>query len=156
MIAVQRVLPDMLADIIRRQPLSPAKVDFAWRTSVGTALARVTTAELREDGTLIVRLSDGRWTSELNRARTIIRQRLAPLLGDAVRKMAIYAPPKREVDKAVHRPPRAGGRPATGTGKARGTTTTGQDAPGAQTPASGAARPAIPRSAVPRLPRARQ
>lgn len=151
MIAVQRVLPDMLADIIRRQPLSPAKVDFAWRTSVGQALARVTTAELREDGTLVVRLSDGRWTAELNRARTIIRQRLAPLLGDAVRKLAIHAPPKREVDKAVHRPPRAHAKPS---GKTAVPATGAATATGAGT-ATGA-RPAIPRSAAPRPSRARQ
>lgn len=152
MIAVQRVLPDMLADIIRRQPLSPAKVDFAWRTSVGQALARVTTAELREDGTLVVRLSDGRWTAELNRARTIIRQRLAPLLGDAVRKLAIHAPPKREVDKAVHRPPRAHAKSSSKTAVAP---VTGA-APATATGAATGARRAIPRSAAPRPSRARQ
>ena len=46
MIAVQRVLPDTLSEIVRRQPLTPAKVDFAWRTAVGPALARVSSAQL--------------------------------------------------------------------------------------------------------------
>ena len=55
MIAVQRVLPDTLSEIVRRQPLTPAKVDFAWRTAVGPALARVSSARLDGDGTLRVR-----------------------------------------------------------------------------------------------------
>ncbi len=93
MIAVQRVLPDMLADIIRRQPLSAAKVDFAWRTSVGPALARAASAELREDGTLVIRVADRRWMAELNRSRTILRQRLDILLGDALQRLVIHAPP---------------------------------------------------------------
>jgi predicted nucleic acid-binding Zn ribbon protein len=96
MIAVQRVLPDMLAEIVRRQPLSPAKVDFAWRTSVGPALARATTAELRKDGTLVVRLQDARWKAELNRGRGILRERLGVLLGDDLQRIVIHAPSEQQ------------------------------------------------------------
>lgn len=92
MIAVQRVLPEILADIVRRQPLSPAKVDFAWRTSVGPAIARATTVELRDDGTLVIRLQDPRWKAELNRGRTILRERLTTLLGDDLQRIVIHAP----------------------------------------------------------------
>jgi hypothetical protein len=92
MIAVQRVLPDMLAAIVRRQPLSPAKVDFAWRTSVGPALARATTVRLRDDGALVVRLTDARWKAELNRGRTLLRERLGVLLGDDLQRIVIHAP----------------------------------------------------------------
>jgi hypothetical protein len=92
MIAVQRVLPGMLADIIRRQPLSAAKVEFAWRTSVGPALARATAVHLGPDGTLIVQLTDSRWSPELNRRRTLLRERLDPLLGEALQRIVILSP----------------------------------------------------------------
>jgi predicted nucleic acid-binding Zn ribbon protein len=92
MIAVQRVLPDMLAAIVRRQPMSPAKVDFAWRTSVGPAIARATTVRLRDDGALVVRLTDARWKAELNRGRTLLRERLGLLLGDDLQRIVIHTP----------------------------------------------------------------
>jgi hypothetical protein len=33
MIPVHSLAADLLADVLRRQPLSPAKVAFAWRTA---------------------------------------------------------------------------------------------------------------------------
>jgi predicted nucleic acid-binding Zn ribbon protein len=89
MIAVQRVLPDTLSEIIRRQPLTQDKVDFAWRTAVGPALARVSSARLDGDGTLRVRTDDERWTKEIERGRDVIRARLDRLLGDDLKRMEI-------------------------------------------------------------------
>jgi hypothetical protein len=89
MIPVQRVLPDMLGDIIKRQPLSPAKVDFAWRTSVGPAIARVSAVQLGADGTLRVRVEDRRWKREIDRARDIIRARLDRLLGADLQRIEV-------------------------------------------------------------------
>jgi hypothetical protein len=94
MIAVQRVLPDTLSEIIRRQPLSQAKIDFAWRTAVGAALARVSSARLDGDGTLRVRTDDDRWTREIERARDVIRARLDRLLGGDLKRVEVGGPRK--------------------------------------------------------------
>lgn len=90
MIPVQRVLPDLLGEIIRRQPLSPAKVDFAWRTSVGPAIARVSAVQLGADGTLRVRVGDRRWKGEIERARDVIRARLDRLLGGDLQRIDVH------------------------------------------------------------------
>jgi predicted nucleic acid-binding Zn ribbon protein len=73
------VLPALLA----RAPLTPEKVDFAWRTVAGEGLARVTRVELRE-GVLRVGADDPRWLDEVKRARTALLPRLAALLGAGV------------------------------------------------------------------------
>ena len=38
---IAQVMPNALAEIVRQAPLSHGKVDFAWRTTVGPAMARV-------------------------------------------------------------------------------------------------------------------
>jgi predicted nucleic acid-binding Zn ribbon protein len=96
MIAVQRVLPDTLSEIVRRQPLTQAKVDFAWRTAVGPALARVSSAQLDGDGTLRVRTDDDRWTKEIERGRDVIRARLDRLLGDDLKRVEVGGPRKSQ------------------------------------------------------------
>jgi hypothetical protein len=80
-----QLLPGVLADMIRRQPLSPAKVTFAWRAAAGAAVARATRVELRDDGVLIVVVADPRWRREIEPALGMLRPKLATLLGDAVR-----------------------------------------------------------------------
>ena len=50
-------LPGALAELLRAAPLSPGKVDFAWRAAVGPALERVTAVRL-EGTTLIVDAAD--------------------------------------------------------------------------------------------------
>jgi hypothetical protein len=93
MIAVQRVLPDTLTEIVRRQPLTQAKVDFAWRTAVGAGLARVSSARLDADGTLRVRIDDERWAREIERARDIIRARLDRMLGEDLKRVEVRERP---------------------------------------------------------------
>jgi hypothetical protein len=81
---VQAVVPAVLAEIIRRQPSSPARTSFAWSVAVGPALSRVTTVELR-DRVLRVYSRDARWGREISRARSTILERIRLLLGhDAV------------------------------------------------------------------------
>jgi hypothetical protein len=99
MIAVQRVLPDTLSEIVRRQPLTQAKVDFAWRTAVGPALARVSSARLDGDGTLRVRTGDDRWKKEIERAREVIRARLDRLLGPDLKRLEIRGRTTRPDEK---------------------------------------------------------
>jgi predicted nucleic acid-binding Zn ribbon protein len=77
---LQSFAPAVLADIIRRQPASQQRTDFAWSVAVGPALARVTTVELRNHN-MIVCARDVQWARELERARDTILPRLQMLLG---------------------------------------------------------------------------
>ena len=83
MIPVHHVVPDALAALLRKAPLTPEKVAFAWRTAVGAAVDRVTTIELR-GRVLHVRAKDPAWQREVERSAAIIRNRLDALLGEAV------------------------------------------------------------------------
>lgn len=76
----QSFAPAVLAEIIRRQPASKQRTDFAWSVAVGPALARVTTVELRNHN-IIVCARDVQWARELERARDTILPRLQMLLG---------------------------------------------------------------------------
>ena len=74
----------VLADLLRTQPLTPAKVRFAWENAAGPALARATTVELDARGALIVRASTPAWEHEVKRSRYVLLERLRRLLGDDV------------------------------------------------------------------------
>lgn len=91
MIPIQQVVPGALAAVLRRAPLTKEKVDFAWRSAVGAAVANVTTVELH-DGTLRVAARDAHWQREVNRARAVILARLTAILGDAVVRLTVTAP----------------------------------------------------------------
>jgi predicted nucleic acid-binding Zn ribbon protein len=84
MIPVQHVTPAVLIELLRRQPLSPAKVRFAWEAAAGRALARATTAELDAAGRLHVRTSSAAWAREVKRSRALLLERLRALLGAEV------------------------------------------------------------------------
>jgi hypothetical protein len=84
-IPLNHVLPDALAAILRKAPLTADKVAFAWRTAVGPALDRVTTIELK-GAVLHVRAKDAAWQREVERSAGLIRTRLDGLLGAAVVK----------------------------------------------------------------------
>lgn len=82
-------MPDALASVLRKAPLTPEKVAFAWRLTVGPAVDRATTIELR-DGVLRVRTRDAAWRREVERSAGVIRRRLQVLLGaDALRSLDI-------------------------------------------------------------------
>jgi predicted nucleic acid-binding Zn ribbon protein len=85
MVPVQDFSSGVLAAIIRRQPASKDRTNFAWQLAVGQALARVTTVEL-VDGVLNVRAVDRRWIREIERARDSVMKKMQDMLGeDAVR-----------------------------------------------------------------------
>ena len=91
MLPVQTIAPRVLAELIRRQPASQGRTEFAWAVAVGPALARVTTVELRNNN-MIVSARDTQWARELERARGTILPRLQQLLGtDAVKGLYINA-----------------------------------------------------------------
>jgi hypothetical protein len=83
-IRADRVIPAVLSDVIRKAPLCPEKVDFAWRTAVGPSLARATTVRLDDHGVLRVTTEDAQWTIEVKRSSRLILARLATLLGSDV------------------------------------------------------------------------
>ena len=72
-----------IRELLARQPLTPAKVVFAWRVSAGPAFtraARVTFA----DGTLTVRTTSAAWRKEIERASPLLKERLAALVGQNI------------------------------------------------------------------------
>jgi hypothetical protein len=76
-------MPTALAEILRKAPLSPEKVAFAWRTAVGPSMDKVTTIDL-QGGVLVVRARDAAWRREIQRSTSLIRARLDSLLGEGV------------------------------------------------------------------------
>lgn len=83
----------MVTDIIRKAPLSPEKVSFAWRMAVGPATARVTSVELTDTGRLQVTAGDQHWAREVQRSSRVILSRLAHMLGaDVVKEISTAAP----------------------------------------------------------------
>ena len=82
-------MPGALEAVLRNAPLTQEKVAFAWRVTVGPAIDRVTTVELR-DTVLHVRAKDSAWLREVERSIGLIRVRLATLLGErAVRSIEV-------------------------------------------------------------------
>ena len=84
MIRAQTLIPGALAAVIRKAPLSPEKVDFAWRHSVGPALQRMTAVRLDDQGVLHVTSSDAHWAREVKRLTPLILNRLETMLGPGV------------------------------------------------------------------------
>jgi hypothetical protein len=81
-IQANKVLPGVVAEVIRRAPLTDAKVSFAWRLTVGPALAKATTVRLDADGTLHITAESPAWFDSIRSSIGLIRSRLAHYLGD--------------------------------------------------------------------------
>jgi hypothetical protein len=91
-IPVHRFIPEALAEILRKAPLTDDKVAFAWRSSVGPAIDRGTTVALRA-GVLQVTAREAAWGREVERSEALIRARLDSLLGrGVVRAITVIAP----------------------------------------------------------------
>ena len=80
-----RVFRALLTD----QPNTAAKVAFAWKMAAGQALSRASHTDWSPDGTLRVRARDDVWLKEIRRAKPIIFDRLAALLGPGVVKTIV-------------------------------------------------------------------
>ena len=80
MLPLQGFAANVVAQVIRRQPLSPAKTAFAWNVAVGPAISRASTVDLR-DGVLYITPRDARWATEIDRAAATILARVQLLLG---------------------------------------------------------------------------
>ena len=82
-------LPGALAELLRGAPLSPGKVQFAWRAAVGPAVDRETSVRL-VDKTLVVDAASRLWAREVTRSSSIILNRLQRLLGaDTVADLSV-------------------------------------------------------------------
>jgi hypothetical protein len=79
-VPIGRVIPGVLAEVIRKAPLCDEKVAFAWGDAVGEALTRVTTVRLDGAGVLHV-TAERKWGREIRRLSPIILRRLERLLG---------------------------------------------------------------------------
>jgi hypothetical protein len=82
-VPLQQFLPAALASALRRAPLTPDKVAFAWRSAVGAAVDRASAIELR-GATLVVTVKSNEWRQEITRSSALIRSRLALVLGEGV------------------------------------------------------------------------
>lgn len=87
-IPVHQFMPEALAEVLRRAPLTPEKVAFAWRSAVGPAVDKATTIDLR-NGVLRVRARDATWQREVERSAGLIRSRLTALLGNVVKTIEV-------------------------------------------------------------------
>jgi hypothetical protein len=87
--SIAQALPGALATLLREAPLSPGKVDFAWKTAVGPALGRATFVRLEGD-LLLVDVASPQWAREVNRSARIVVARMQALLGDGqVRRLVV-------------------------------------------------------------------
>jgi predicted nucleic acid-binding Zn ribbon protein len=84
LIRADQLIPAVLAEVIRKAPLCPEKVEFAWRAAVGSAIDRVTTVRLDDAGVLHVKAADAPWAREVKRSSRLILKRLETLLGPGV------------------------------------------------------------------------
>ena len=76
-------MPDALAEILRKAPLTDEKIAFAWRAAVGPAMDRGTSISLRAS-VLRVSVKDPAWRREVERSAPVIRARLDALLGAGI------------------------------------------------------------------------
>jgi predicted nucleic acid-binding Zn ribbon protein len=76
-------VPGAIASLLRDTPMSPGKMDFAWRTAVGTAFGKVTSVRL-DGSVLFVDAATTHWAREVGRSSPVILRRLRALLGENV------------------------------------------------------------------------
>jgi hypothetical protein len=88
MIPVHQFMPGVLAELLRKAPLTPEKVAFAWRSAVGPAVDKATAVDLR-NGILHVKARDASWQREVERSAGLIRSRLIATLGNVVRSIEV-------------------------------------------------------------------
>jgi len=82
---VSTVVPAAIVQMLERQPLSEAKISFAWHMAVGPAVERATTIALRS-GVLQVTTTDPHWRREVERSTHLILARLDAMLGAGIVK----------------------------------------------------------------------
>ena len=74
-------MPGVVEEVVRTAPLTPEKVAFAWRASVGPAVGKATSVRLGENGLLYVKCDSAAWATAVKKSAPLVRQRLDGLLG---------------------------------------------------------------------------
>ena len=75
-------MPAVVAEVVRKAPLTPEKVAFAWRLAVGAAIDKSTTVRLADTGVLYVRAETPAWLAAVRKSTSLIQIRLDDLLGE--------------------------------------------------------------------------
>jgi len=89
--------------LLKQAPLSPGKVDFAWKAAVGPTLQRAT--HVRLDGHVLqVDTTSLQWGREVMRSSPVILRRLQDFLGTHAVTAIHVRPPESE--RARERRPR--------------------------------------------------
>ena len=83
MVPIAHAIPRAVAELLRASPMSPGKVEFAWKTAVGPAIERGTAVRL-EGRVLLVDVQTAAWGREVSRSSRIILKRMETLLGPGV------------------------------------------------------------------------
>jgi hypothetical protein len=86
MTPAREILPGVLAEVIKKAPLTPEKVAFAWRLAVGPAVGKATTVRLDGHGVLHVTATTPAWIAAVRKSTSLVHLRMNDLLGDAVVK----------------------------------------------------------------------
>jgi predicted nucleic acid-binding Zn ribbon protein len=81
MIRAPQVWSEALAPAVRQAPLTPEKVEFAWRAAGGAAIARATRVTLADNGVLRVTGDDPQWIDAVRGMRANLLRQLEPWLG---------------------------------------------------------------------------
>jgi hypothetical protein len=89
-IKANQVMPAVVAEVVRKAPLTDEKVVFAWRLAVGPAVGRATRVRLDAQGTLHVMAEAQAWLDSVRQSVGLIRSRLAHYLGDNTVKRISY------------------------------------------------------------------
>ncbi|MGH9201311.1 MAG: DciA family protein [Vicinamibacterales bacterium] len=74
-------MPGVVESVIRNAPLTPEKVSFAWRVSVGAAVGKATAVRLGENGVLHVKCDSPAWAAAVKKSAPLIQRRLNGMLG---------------------------------------------------------------------------
>ena len=82
MLRAPQVWPAALAPAVRQAPLTPEKVEFAWRAAGGAAIARATRVTLGDNGVLHVTGDDPPWIDAVRGIRAHLLRQLEPWLGE--------------------------------------------------------------------------
>ncbi len=82
--SISNAIPGAMRLLLARAPLSPGKVEFAWRAAVGGALDRASVVSLRADRTIVVDVKSSYWRREVQRSRSMVLSRMRELLGSDV------------------------------------------------------------------------
>ena len=82
-------MPRVIAELLRGSPMSPGKVEFAWKAAVGPADGSRHVPVRLEGRTLLVDANTAAWGREVTRSSRLILRRMQTLLGRRDREVRL-------------------------------------------------------------------